>query len=111
MSKWAESASAFSDGAADAFDSLFAVDCVWKSPQGRVEGSAVIQAAFNEMHQALVWQGHEVVGSSEADGLLALLGRNTFASGATLYVATGVKFVGGQVTEIRSVGDLPEPTR
>lgn len=48
--KWAESARAFNDGAGDAFDSLFALDCVWNSPQGQIEGSAVIQAALNERH-------------------------------------------------------------
>jgi hypothetical protein len=109
-SKWAESARAFNDGAADAFDSLFAVDCVWNSPQGQIEGSAAIQAALIEIRQALGWQSHEVVGSSEADGLLALLGRNTYASGATVHVAAGVKFVDGKVTEIHSVGGLPDIT-
>src|SRR5215831_5260469 len=99
-SKWAQSAKAFNDGAADAFESLFAVDCVWDSAQGQVAGSAVIQAALSEMRQAMGWQTHEVVATSEADGLLALLGRNTFASGATMYVAAGVKFVDGKVTEI-----------
>jgi hypothetical protein len=109
-SKWAASARAFDDGAGDAVDSLFAVDCVWNSPQGQIAGSAVIQAAINEMRQALGWQSHELVGSSEADGLLALPRRNTYASGATVHVAAGVKFVGGKVTEIHSVGGLPEVT-
>ena len=70
----------------------------------------MIQAALKEMRQALGWQGHEVVGSSEADGLLALLGRNTYARGVRVHVAAGVKFVDGKVTEIHSVGGLPEVT-
>jgi len=106
--QWAERAKAFNDGATDAWESLFAPDCVWESPQGRIQGASGIQAALNEMRQATGWQTHEVAASSEADGLLALLGRNTFASGATAYVAAGVKFVAGKVTEVRSVGDLPE---
>ena len=35
-SKWAECAKAFNDGAGDAFESLFAVDCMWNSPQSKL---------------------------------------------------------------------------
>ena len=107
-SKWAERAKAFSDGAADGWDPLFAPDCIWDSPQGRIEGSAQIQSALNEVRKAYGWKTHEVVSSSEQDGLIALLGRNTFTNGVTIHVAAGVKFVDGKVTEIRSVGGLPE---
>jgi hypothetical protein len=107
-SSWAERAKAFFDGTPDAFDSLFAADCVWDSAQGRLEGSAAIQAALEDLREATVWQSHEIVSSSEADGLLALLGRNTYGAGATTHVAAGVRFVDGKVTEIRSVGGLPE---
>ena len=107
-SKWAERAKAFSDGAADAWDPLFAAGCVWDSLQGRIEGSAEIQSALNEAREAFGWKTHEVVSSSEQDGLVALLGRNIFTNGVTTHVAAGVKFVDGKVTEIRSVGGFPE---
>lgn len=45
---------------------------------------------------------------SEQDGLIVLLGRNTFTNGVTTHVAAGVKFVDGKVTEIRPAGELPE---
>src|SRR4051794_29329614 len=62
--QWAERAKAFNDGATDAWESLFAPDCVWESPQGRIQGASGIQAALNEMRQATGWQTHEVAASS-----------------------------------------------
>jgi ketosteroid isomerase-like protein len=106
--KWAAGAKAWSDGAADAWDALFAEDCVWDSPQGRIAGSAAVVAALDEIRKAVGWESHELVSGAEAGDLLALLGRNTFASGATTDVAAAIRFVNGKVTEIRSIGGLPE---
>jgi ketosteroid isomerase-like protein len=108
-SKWAACAEAWSGGALDAWDGLFADDCVWDGPQGRVSGSAAIVAGLSEIRKAFGWQAHEVVSCSEGlDGVVALLGKNTFASGATTSVAAGLLFVDGKVSEIRSVGGLPD---
>jgi ketosteroid isomerase-like protein len=109
-SAYIEAAEKFSTGDTDGWGALLADNCTFDGNRARVGSSASeIVARLKDLREQVGWTAHEVLESSEGDDVVALLARNTFGDGTTMFTAGCARFRDGKIIEMHGTGGLPRP--